>query len=144
MFRQALLCVIACTAVAALLTGCGGGGQANAEPLRAACRDGRSALAQVGPITRLRDVPPSLRRVVAVERQAREAVAKDDPLARRLSAAIAATRRVLTLVEQTDPLLLQTMSPLRTAVPDVRRSVATARELVGEVCRRAGREAMPS
>jgi hypothetical protein len=122
---------------AGLLAGCGGGGQANAEPLRAACRDGRSALAQIGPITRLRDVPPSLRRVVAVERQAREAVGEGDPLARRLSAAIAATGRVLALVEKTDPLMMQTMSPLRTGVSDVRRSVATARELVGEVCQRA-------
>jgi hypothetical protein len=138
MFRQALLCVFVCSAAAAaLLAGCGGGGRANAEPLRAACRDGRSALAQVGAITRLRDVPPSLRRVVAVERQAREAVGEGDPLARRLSAAIAATGRVLVVVEKTDPLLMQTMSPLRTGVPDVRRSVATARELLGEVCRRA-------
>jgi hypothetical protein len=82
-------------------------------------------------------VAPSLRKVVAVERQAREAVGEGDPLARRLSGAIAAAQRVLALLERTDPLLMQTMSPLRTGVPDVRRSVATARELVGELCRRA-------
>jgi hypothetical protein len=75
--------------------------------------------------------------VLGVERQAREAVDEGDPLARRLAGAIATAERLLTLVEGTDPLLMQTMSPLRTGVPDGRRSIAIARELVGEVCRRA-------
>jgi hypothetical protein len=92
----------------------------------------------VGAITRLRDVAPTLRRVVGVERQAREALDPDDPLAGRLSRAITAAERVLAQIEQADPLLMLMMSPLRTGVTDVRRSVATARELVAEVCRRSG------
>ena len=75
--------------------------------------------------------------MLGVERQAREALGEGDPLARRLTGAIATTERVLALVEETDPLLMPTMSPLRTGVPDARRSIAIARELVGEVCRRA-------
>jgi hypothetical protein len=75
--------------------------------------------------------------VIAVEREAREAVGEGDPLGVRLSAAIASAERVIALIERTDPLLMQMMSPLRTGVPDVRRSVGIARELVGELCRRA-------
>jgi hypothetical protein len=124
-------------AVAGLLAGCGGGGQAGAEPLGSACRDGRSALAQVLPVKRLADVAPSLRRVIAVEREALQAVGDRDQLGVRLSAAIASAQRTLALIERADPLLMQMMSPLRTGVPDVRRSVGIARDLVGELCRRA-------
>ena len=69
-----------------------------------------------------------------MERRALTAVGEGDPLAARLRVSVASAERTLGQIEGTDPLRLQTMSPLRTGVPDARRSVETARALLEELC----------
>ena len=117
-------------AAAALLAGCGG------RPDRAqkACGDDRSALAKLPPVHRLADAATGLRAALAAERDALAAVGGDDPLAPRLRGAIVTAEQALAGVEA-DPLRTPTMSPLRTGVPAARRAVATARQLLAELCR---------
>ena len=124
---------VACAASVALLAGCGGG-EKNDAAGRAACADGRAALPRIGPVRRLADVAPSLRKVIGVERRVLAAVGDGDPLTARLRVSVASAERTLAQIERTDPLGLQTMSPLRTGVPDARRSVETARALLEELC----------
>ena len=130
MVRQALLIVVIGAAAVAFLAGCGG----SSDHAQKACGEDRSALAQLAPVRRLADAETALRAVVAVERDALTAVGGGDKLAPRLRAAIVSAERALAAVEA-DPLRTRTMSPLRTGVPAARRALATARQLVAELCR---------
>jgi hypothetical protein len=134
--RRSLVTVACALALAGPLAGCGSGSQTRDDARREACAAGRATLAGIGPVKLLADVAPALRAVVGVERQALAAVSADDPLDPGLRAGISSAERLLATIAA-DPLRTRTMSPLRTGVQAARRSVATAGELIGELCRRA-------
>jgi len=78
----------------------------------------------------LGDATRALRRVVAVERRTLAKV--DSGESTRLRTSLAAAQRSLRSIVGADP--QQTMSPLRTGVPDARRATGEARAILGSLC----------
>jgi hypothetical protein len=121
-----------------VLAGCGGGDGRRAT-LGDACSRGNAGIAEIRPIVTLADSAPAVERALAVERAAlsdvRGATEADDPLVRRLEQAATNARLFLAAARRADA--QGSMSPLRTSAPDARRIVGLARDLVGQVCRRA-------
>jgi hypothetical protein len=132
--------VIFVAAVSLLAVGCGGGGakQADGAALDRACKSTSVAAARIGPVRRLGDAAPALRRTIAVDRAVSAALRAHAPdeveRFARVRLAIAQARGALDAIVHKDPLQATTMSTIGSSVPAAKRAAAEARELVRELC----------
>ena len=138
-FDRARLRVLPLVAVLLAAAGCGGSGsgsESGRPTLDATCKRVQSGLARVGPIESLGDATTALRRVLRLERGAladvEAAGAGHRRLADRFRVAIGTTQRSLEAIVASDP--QQTMTPVRTGIPNAKRAAGDASVLVRSLC----------
>jgi hypothetical protein len=124
--------------IALFACGCGSKTASSSATLDRTCKREPAALASLGPVRNLGDALRVLGGVVRIERRTLDdvtAAGGHEQFAGRLRLSMAGARRSLTAITGADP--QQTMTPVRTGVPDARRAAAQAGSLLQSLCAEA-------
>jgi len=121
--------------------GSGSGSNSGSSALGQTCKREPAALAGLGPVRDLGDATRVLQGVVRVERrtlQDVDAAGGHEQVAGRLRLSLSGAQRSLRAITGADP--QQTMTPVRTGVPNARRAAAEADSLLRVLCGGTGSE----